>query len=122
MQPLKLLMRLMPLPNYSFLIHLILKPGSNQKAVKMVLKILIMWDKTGAFWSIVYDKNTPHITALQATLRKMAAENNFNIDFKGQYFENKEQIKVLWYILLIVLVLLYFILAIQYENLVLPVI
>jgi multidrug efflux pump subunit AcrB len=79
-------------------------------------------DKTGEYWSIVFDENIPDFTKLQNKLSKLSAENGFAVDFAGQYFENKNQLNNLWYLFLIVLVLLYFILAVQYENLILPLI
>lgn len=79
-------------------------------------------DKTGEYWSISYEKNIPDVTTLQDKLSKLAGENGFIVDFAGQYFENRRQINKLWYLFLIVLVLLYFILAVQYEDLILPLI
>ncbi len=79
-------------------------------------------DRTGEYKSIVFDNTTENVSALQQRLSLLAAENGLGVDFTGQYFENKSQLKQMWIIFLIVLFLLYFILAIQYENLIQPVI
>lgn len=79
-------------------------------------------DKTGEYKSIVFDDKTKNISQIEMQLTKLAAENGFSVSFQGQYFENRQQLKQLWIIFLIVLFLLYLILAIQYENLIQPVI
>ena len=48
--------------------------------------------------------------------------NRFEVGFSGLYFKNKEMINSMGVILLISLLLLYFILAAQFESLLLPVI
>lgn len=79
-------------------------------------------DKTGQYKSIIFEDKKIDVPVLQKQLSTLAAASGFSVDFEGQYFENKEQLKQLWIIFLIVLFLLYFILAIQYEDLVQPLI
>ncbi|ADQ79702.1 acriflavin resistance protein [Paludibacter propionicigenes WB4] len=51
-----------------------------------------------------------------------SVSNNWNIDFSGSFFSNKKMINELIVILLISISLMYFILAAQFENFVLPLI
>lgn len=80
-------------------------------------------DRTGPYQSVVVDKADKDIDipSLQTKVAALAAIHGFSIDFAGLYFENRSQVGTLWTIFFVVLFLLYFILAIQYENLVLPV-
>lgn len=89
----------------------------NEQQLKFITS-----DKTGEYKSIVFDDKTKNISQIEMQLTKLAAENGFSVSFQGQYFENRQQLKQLWIIFLIVLFLLYLILAIQYENLIQPVI
>lgn len=77
-------------------------------------------DKTGEYRSVIFDVNAGNIPVLQNQLTAQAAARGFSVEFTGQYFENKQQLRQLRIIFLIVLFLLYFILAIQYENLIQP--
>lgn len=79
-------------------------------------------DKSGEYKSIFYDKNVKNISFLQQELSKNAFKYGYSVDFTGEYFANKAQLNNLWFIFLIVLGLLYLILAIQYENLIQPLI
>lgn len=80
-------------------------------------------DKMGQYRSVFFE-NEPSggIIPLQNKIVKLAAENGYNTYFTGRYFENKEQLNKMWWIFLIVLFLLFFILAIQYESLIQPLI
>ncbi|HJV77951.1 MAG TPA: efflux RND transporter permease subunit, partial [Paludibacter sp.] len=51
-----------------------------------------------------------------------SVSNNWNIDFSGSFFSNKKMINELIVILLISILLMYFILAAQFENFILPLI
>jgi len=77
-------------------------------------------DNTGEYKSIIFDEGIKSIPSIQNQTTALAASYGFSVDFTGQYFEDRQQLKQLWIIFLIVLLLLYFILAVQYENLIQP--
>lgn len=77
-------------------------------------------DKTGEYKSILVEAAEKDIPAMQEKITSLANKYGFNVYYTGQYYQNRQQIKQLWVIFGLVLFLLYFILAIQYENLVLP--
>jgi multidrug efflux pump subunit AcrB len=77
-------------------------------------------DKTGEYKSIVFENPISHINRAQDQIRNFALQNGYRVDFTGQYYENKTNIRQLWVIFFIVLALLYLILAIQYESLIQP--
>jgi multidrug efflux pump subunit AcrB len=77
-------------------------------------------DKTGRYRSVIFDEQTGDIEALQEQLRKVAAKYGFQVNFTGQYFKDRELLSTMKKIFLIVLLLLYFILAVQYESLIQP--
>lgn len=79
-------------------------------------------DKTGEYRSITFGEDIQHVDALQKKLRQMAAAANLNVQFSGRYFDDQAQLRQLTFIFLLVMALMYFILAIQYENLVQPLI
>ncbi|MCX6300237.1 MAG: efflux RND transporter permease subunit [Bacteroidetes bacterium] len=79
-------------------------------------------DKTGVYQSIYYNKNVDKIDALQHQIKQLATSNGYTVEFKGKYFENKSQMSQLALIFLFVLILLYIILALQYESLIEPII
>ena len=79
-------------------------------------------DKTGQFKSIKIDNKLLNFPKLMENISAIAIKNGFIVNYDGQYFENNNQIKELSYIFLIVLILLYFILTIQYEDLIQPLI
>lgn len=79
-------------------------------------------DKTGPYKSVTFDKNTANIPSLLQRIPMLASSYDYKVEFSGSYFSGRQQLSQLWLILGIVLLLLYFILAIQYEDLVLPVV
>lgn len=81
-------------------------------------------DRSGEYRSISFSSEIKDkdINTLQKILTKEGIKKGFNVELTGQYFENERQIKSLKLIFLIVLALLYFILAVQYENLIQPII
>ncbi|MDF2191997.1 efflux RND transporter permease subunit [Paraflavitalea sp. CAU 1676] len=79
-------------------------------------------DKSGPYRSVAYTKDKQDIPALQQQIATLATQHSLNVEFTGQYFDDRQQVKQLWMIFLIVLFLLYFILAVQYEDLVQPII
>ena len=79
-------------------------------------------DKAGEYRSLIFDSKTKDIPALQDSLTALAIRSGFSVEFTGQYFEDRQQLKQLWLIFIIVIFLLFIILAIQYEDLLLPLI
>ncbi len=79
-------------------------------------------DKAGIYQSVSFDENTTNIDELKQQLTPLAATIQYDISYQGRYFSNKEQINKLWLIFWVVLFLLYAILAIQYEDLLQPLI
>jgi multidrug efflux pump subunit AcrB len=80
----------------------------------------ITGDRFGVYRSLIFGPEIKDVEALQRKIIRLAAINNYSVEFTGRFFEDKEQIKKLWLIFVIVLFLLYIILAIQYEDLILP--
>jgi len=67
--------------------------------------------------------NTKHPDKIIEKVKSYASvSNNWNIDFSGSFFSNKKMINELIVILMISILLMYFILAAQFENFVLPLI
>ncbi|MFY0593752.1 efflux RND transporter permease subunit [Roseivirga sp.] len=80
-------------------------------------------DRTGPYQSIEWETITDKdIEGLTNSLPKIGAKYGLNVDFSGSYFESKENLKQLVFILIISVSLLYFILAAQFESLVQPLI
>lgn len=78
-------------------------------------------DKSGIYESIHYSKaGKNNIKQLQKEITKDAIETNLSVSFFGDYFSNKSLLKEMTFIFIISLLLLYFILAIQFENLIHP--
>lgn len=80
-------------------------------------------DRSGVYGSVTLSEQTIRKTDLRALERFIgttAAAYGYSVDLTGQYFENRQQLNRLWFIFSIVLLLLYFILALQYESLLLP--
>jgi multidrug efflux pump subunit AcrB len=80
----------------------------------------ITCDRTGEYKSIIFEKKMKNGDALQKEITDLASRHGFYVYFTGTHFETRQYIAQLWYIFFLVLGLLYIILAIQYENLVLP--
>ncbi|MCH6200312.1 efflux RND transporter permease subunit [Aquiflexum sp. LQ15W] len=77
-------------------------------------------DKGGLFQSVILDSKNP--TAYNAEIINWAADKNLGVSFFGQYFKDQERIRELVGILLISVLLLYFILAAQFESFIQPLI
>nr|MBI1232273.1 AcrB/AcrD/AcrF family protein [Cytophagales bacterium] len=75
-------------------------------------------DRSGVYQSVSLTSNDP--TAYNAAFQEWAASRNLSVDFTGSYFQDQETIRELIGILLISILLLYFILAAQFENLIQP--
>jgi multidrug efflux pump subunit AcrB len=81
-------------------------------------------DRSGVYGAITFTEQAIRKAdpgSLQRFITTIAAASGYSVDFTGQYFENRQQLHQLWWIFSIVLLLLYFILALQYESLLLPV-
>lgn len=77
-------------------------------------------DKGGRYVSIAYGPDIGQVPILVRQIRQAALRNGFNVTFSGQYFDDREQLRQLTKIFLLVLLLLYLILGIQYESLIQP--
>lgn len=77
-------------------------------------------DRTGVYQSITLTESDP--TIHDATFKNWGSTRNLSIDFTGQYFQDQETIQELIGILMISILLLYFILAAQFENFIQPLI
>ncbi|WP_162342871.1 efflux RND transporter permease subunit [Cyclobacterium salsum] len=77
-------------------------------------------DRAGIFQSLTYD--TSLSPQQERTIRDWASGKNLAVEFTGQYFQDRETIWQLGGILLVSVLLLYFILAAQFENFVQPLI
>jgi len=81
----------------------------------------ILADKSGVYQSISFKKeDIGNTSELQKQLLKIAATDGFSVSFTGNYFANKSLMKDMAVIFVISLLLLYFVLAVQFENLVHP--
>jgi len=74
-------------------------------------------DINGIYRSIQFKESLQNIPSVLKHITTLAAQQGYTVEFRGQYFQNTQYIKDLWIIFLLVLVLLYVILAIQYESL-----
>ena len=80
-------------------------------------------DKTGIYQSLEWENlDDAAIEKLQAQLPAKAAQYGLSVDFDGAYFQGRENLQQLIFILMISVLLLYFILAAQFESLVQPLI
>lgn len=62
------------------------------------------------------------LSTIEAVEQIVRESENFEVDFSGSYFSNREMISELTYVLMISILLLYFILAAQFESLIQPLI
>lgn len=77
-------------------------------------------DKGGLYQSVALESDNP--TGYTNTIREWALDKNLGVAFVGQFFKDQETIRELTGILLVAVLLLYFILAAQFENFVQPII
>lgn len=78
-------------------------------------------DRSGVYRAILFphDENISY-PELQQKLRQEAARAGLGVEFSGQYFSDRTQLKQLTLIFLLVLALTYFLLAMEFENLIHP--
>lgn len=79
-------------------------------------------DKSGHYKSIIFKPGISGIKDLEKKISGLAMQEGFTAEFSGSYYTDRQQLKNLRFIFLLVLILLYFILAIQYESLVQPIV
>jgi len=77
-------------------------------------------DRAGIYQSLNLDISDP--TKHEADIRSWGVERNLAVEFAGQYFQDQETIKELMGILMVSILLLYFILAAQFESFLQPLI
>src|SRR5690606_11903755 len=79
----------------------------------------IIADNKGIYQGLNLDEKAD-VNILESFISKVAAESHMNLQLTGQYFQNKKNLHQLQLILLISLILLYFILAAQFESMLQP--
>lgn len=77
-------------------------------------------DKSGRYYAVSLEKNTLQIDQAKEKILQWANQNGFTARFTGNYFEGLKNSNALFKIFLISILLLYFILALQFENLIQP--
>lgn len=79
-------------------------------------------DRIGRYYSVIYgdDLNQSNISLTQ--IKNIAFAHGFTVDFEGEFIDKDLYRNELFFIFLLVIVLLYFTLLFQYENLVIPLI
>ena len=82
----------------------------------------IIAGKQGEFIPLQFYKTKHPEKIIEETKKNVLDNNRWNVDFSGSIFSNKQMINELIVILLISILLMYFILAAQFENFVLPLI
>ena len=81
-------------------------------------------DENGVYYPLLFNIQEPELTVYEDRLKQIDRQSDFSFDlsFEGGLYDFKESFKELAAIMLLSVVLLYFILAIQFESLVLPLI
>jgi multidrug efflux pump subunit AcrB len=77
-------------------------------------------DRSGIYQSINLNVTAPEM--YEAGIRSWANERDLSVDFTGQYFQDQQTINQLMGILMVSILLLYFILAAQFESFLQPLI
>ncbi|MCL2693285.1 MAG: efflux RND transporter permease subunit [Rikenellaceae bacterium] len=77
----------------------------------------------GNFYPLDLDIPDRDVHAVQNTVRKIVRDNpDFEVSFSGSFFSNRQMVKEVSIVLVIAILLLYFILAAQFESVVQPII
>ena len=77
-------------------------------------------DRTGIYQSLIWEEAMNNSTKMIQQVKSTFANSNLSVSFTGSYFDDRENLRHLGVILLIAVLLLYFILAAQFESLVQP--
>ncbi len=77
-------------------------------------------DQSGPYFSLKLDSNFTGIRAAKEKIRHWAEKNGLEVQFFGTHIESADNLRTLAKIGIIALLLLYFILALQFDNLLLP--
>lgn len=78
-------------------------------------------DKNGNFVPLAMESNRPE-QVIEYVNQKVKGNGNFEISFAGSYFSNKQLINEMTIVLAVAILLLYFILAAQFESMIQPLI
>jgi multidrug efflux pump subunit AcrB len=77
----------------------------------------LLADRSGKYKNILWNRSSANtITSIENDMAEIARNTNSPVHFQGQYFDDKAQLRQLLFIFIIVTLLMYFILAIQYES------
>jgi|GEM_PF-684273 len=98
--------------NQRYPLHLFLSWGMSN------LSKFITADKAGPYWSIAFDKGNPE--AIEKSILPLARQAGIDVQTGGSFLYDRQQINRLWLVFGLVVLLLYFILALQYESLTQP--
>lgn len=82
----------------------------------------ILADRSGQYYNLIWpDGSGSKVEDLKQRLSAFALDQGIPVHFSGRYFEEQKQFRQLVFIFLLVVLLMYVILAIQYESLVQPI-
>jgi multidrug efflux pump subunit AcrB len=88
----------------------------GEKSLKSIIA-----GQEGTYYPVSFDISSESVASFMATIREVVSNNGmFEVSFSGAYFTTRELIREMIVILGISLLLLYFILAAQFESLKLP--
>jgi multidrug efflux pump subunit AcrB len=77
-------------------------------------------DKSGRYFSLKYEGSDRNMGSAKEKILAWAQHHGLDAQFTGRYFESRENLFALGKIFLLTLVLLYFILALQFDHVLLP--
>lgn len=80
----------------------------------------IVSDNSGRYYSLKYEGDARDMGNAKRKIRAWADHHGLDAQFTGRYFESREHLFAVGKILLLTLVLLYFILALQFDHILLP--
>ena len=80
----------------------------------------IVADQSGPYFSLELEKGNGNMRAMKEDIAHWAQKHGLEVQFSGRYIESGEQVRTLAKIGALALLLLYFILALQFDHLLLP--
>lgn len=104
-------------------------PGQNNQAYPLAAFIhvqprnqnkFITADKKGVYQSLRFEDPRLDYRGLQQRLQTWGKDHGFSVECQGRYFEAQDNLWLLGQIFMVAVLLLYFILAVQFENLLQP--